>query len=46
MALETGKRVLALESTLIAHGMPYPDNLEFAQKIDLNFAGNFRKSTI
>ena len=34
MALETGKRVLALESTLIAHGMPYPDNLEFAQKID------------
>ena len=33
-ALETGKPILALESTLIAHGMPYPDNLEFAQKIN------------
>ena len=32
-ALETGKPILALESTLIAHGMPYPDNLEFAQKM-------------
>ena len=29
-ALETGKPILALESTLMAHGMPYPDNLEFA----------------
>ena len=33
-ALETGKPILALESTLIAHGMPYPDNQEFAQNID------------
>ena len=29
-ALENGKPVLALESTIIAHGMPYPENLNFA----------------
>jgi len=29
-ALTQGKPVLALESTIIAHGMPYPENLEFA----------------
>ena len=33
-ALETGKPVLALESTIIAHGMPYPDNVEFALKAE------------
>lgn len=30
-ALETGKPVVALESTIISHGMPYPENLESAQ---------------
>ena len=29
-ALKTGAPILALESTIIAHGMPYPDNIEFA----------------
>ena len=29
-SLIIGKPVLALESTIISHGMPYPDNLEFA----------------
>ncbi len=29
-ALEAGQPVVALESTLIAHGMPYPQNLEMA----------------
>ena len=29
-ALKTGAPILALESTIIAHGMPYPDNVEFA----------------
>ncbi|XP_018564325.1 pseudouridine-metabolizing bifunctional protein C1861.05 [Anoplophora glabripennis] len=26
--LETGKPIVALESTIITHGMPYPDNIE------------------
>lgn len=30
-ALENGKPVVALESTIISHGMPYPENLESAQ---------------
>ena len=32
-AIETGRPVVALESTLIAHGMPYPRNLEMAQRL-------------
>ncbi len=31
-ALSKNLPVLALESTIIAHGMPYPENIEFAQK--------------
>ena len=31
-SLIAGKPVLALESTIISHGMPYPDNVEFALK--------------
>jgi len=27
-----GKPILALESTIVAHGMPYPDNLNFAKE--------------
>src|SRR5262245_3798182 len=33
VAIETGQPVVALESTLIAHGMPYPRNLEMAQRL-------------
>ncbi|NQV42350.1 MAG: pseudouridine-5'-phosphate glycosidase [Candidatus Marinimicrobia bacterium] len=33
-ALSEGKPVLALESTIIAHGMPYPENLEFAREAE------------
>ncbi len=33
-ALEQNKAVVALESTILSHGMPYPENLEFAKKIE------------
>ena len=33
-ALQNGKAVVALESTIIAHGMPYPQNLESAKKVE------------
>lgn len=33
-ALSKGKPILALESTIIAHGMPYPANLEFAHEAE------------
>ncbi|MDE2383265.1 MAG: pseudouridine-5'-phosphate glycosidase [Alphaproteobacteria bacterium] len=33
-ALSKGKPVVALESTIIAHGMPYPQNFEMAQKVE------------
>jgi len=33
-ALKKGKPVVALESTIIAHGMPYPQNLEMAQRVE------------
>jgi len=33
-ALGNGDPVLALESTIIAHGMPYPQNLEFAREAE------------
>ena len=29
-ALAAGRPVVALESTIVAHGMPYPSNLETA----------------
>jgi len=32
--LEEGKPVVALESTLISHGFPYPENLEVAQEME------------
>lgn len=32
-ALAAGRAVLALESTAIAHGLPWPDNLETAQRM-------------
>lgn len=33
-AIATKRPVLALESTLLAHGLPYPANLELAHEID------------
>ena len=33
-ALENQKAVVALESTVIAHGLPYPENLETAAKME------------
>lgn len=33
-ALEKQKPVVALESTIISHGMPYPQNVETAQKVE------------
>jgi pseudouridine-5'-phosphate glycosidase len=33
-ALASGKPVVALESTIIAHGMPYPANFEMAQEVE------------
>ncbi|MEW7865597.1 pseudouridine-5'-phosphate glycosidase [Aeromonas diversa] len=33
-ALATGKPVVALESTIISHGMPYPQNVETARRVE------------
>jgi pseudouridylate synthase len=33
-ALQMGKPVVALESTIIAHGMPFPQNLEMARNVE------------
>ncbi|AUD64797.1 pseudouridine-5-phosphate glycosidase [Tenericutes bacterium MZ-XQ] len=33
-ALENHKPVVALESTIISHGMPYPQNVEMAKKVE------------
>lgn len=35
-ALEYGKPVVALESTIITHGMPYPRNVECALGVEEN----------
>lgn len=34
LALQTHKRVVALESTIISHGLPYPDNIEVAKTLE------------
>lgn len=34
-ALEQNQPVVALESTIIAHGLPWPDNLDLAMKLEL-----------
>ncbi|MFZ9054846.1 MAG: pseudouridine-5'-phosphate glycosidase [Flavobacteriales bacterium] len=34
LALKNGVPVVALESTIVAHGMPYPENLETAQRLE------------
>lgn len=33
-ALAAGKPVVALESTILSHGMPYPENLEFSHRVE------------
>ena len=33
-ALNAGKPVVALESTIISHGMPYPQNVETALVVE------------
>ncbi len=33
-AIAQGKPVVALESTILSHGMPYPENVGFAKKIE------------
>jgi pseudouridylate synthase len=33
-AIAAGKPVVALESTIIAHGMPFPQNLEMAREVE------------
>ena len=33
-AAAQGKAIVALESTIIAHGMPFPDNLQMAQQVE------------
>jgi len=33
-ALRAGRPVLALESTIISHGMPYPQNLDTARRVE------------
>ena len=35
-ALAEGKPIVALESTIISHGMPYPKNVETALKVEEN----------
>jgi len=34
LAIDSGKPVVALESTIISHGMPYPQNVETARKVE------------
>ena len=33
-AMESGTPIVALESTIISHGMPYPDNLQLASELE------------
>lgn len=33
-ALENGEPIVALESTILSHGLPYPDNIAFAKEIE------------
>ena len=39
-ALAAGKPVVALESTIISHGMPYPQNVETALKVEATIREN------
>ena len=39
-ALEAGKPVVALESTIISHGMPYPQNVQTALRVEQTIREN------
>ena len=39
-ALRSGKSVVALESTIISHGMPYPQNVETALRVEQTIREN------
>ena len=39
-ALNDGKAVVALESTIISHGMPYPKNVETAIEVENTVRAN------
>ena len=39
-ALDEGRPVVALESTIISHGMPYPQNVETALKVEQTIRDN------
>ncbi len=39
-ALSAGRPVVALESTIISHGMPYPKNVETAQRVEQTIRDN------
>ncbi len=39
-ALQQGKPVVALESTIISHGMPYPQNVQTALKVEQTIRDN------
>lgn len=34
IAIKNGDPVVALESTIVAHGMPFPQNLQTAQSVE------------
>ncbi|KAJ2795878.1 hypothetical protein H4R20_005726 [Coemansia guatemalensis] len=39
-AISNGEPVVALESTIISHGMPYPQNIETARQVEAAVAAN------
>ena len=45
-ALAAGRPVVALESTLITHGMPHPHNLQAALRQILRIKGVIRTETV
>ena len=46
-ALDQGRPVVALESTIITHGMPFPQNLEMARDVEAEIrAGGAVPATI
>ncbi|HSG26031.1 MAG TPA: pseudouridine-5'-phosphate glycosidase [Anaerolineales bacterium] len=46
-ALDSGDPVVALESTVISHGLPYPENLQLAQDMEVTIrAGSAHPATI
>ena len=43
-ALANHRPVVALESTIISHGMPYPDNVRCAREVEAIMFTNSRQS--